>query len=89
MLRVGPVGYGAAAKLVQGLTGSVRGRVQSIDVTADGSQLRLLLDDATEVRFGTASDLVTKLVRLETALGAAGDRVVRVIDVSTPEVVVQ
>ncbi len=84
-----PVGYGAAAKLVQGLTGSVRGRVQSIDVTADGSQLRLLLDDATEVRFGTASDLVTKLVRLETALGAAGDRVVRVIDVSTPEVVVQ
>ena len=84
-----PVGYGAAAKLVQGLTGSVRGRVQSIDVTADGSQLRLLLDDATEVRFGAASDLVTKLVRLETALGAAGDQVVRVIDVSTAEVVVQ
>ena len=84
-----PVGYGAAAKLVQGLTGSVRGRVQSIDVTADGSQLRLLLDDATEVRFGAASDLVTKLVRLETALGAAGDQVVHVIDVSTPEVVVQ
>ena len=84
-----PVGYGAAARLVQGLTGSVRGRVQSIDVTADGSQLRLLLDDATEVRFGAASDLVTKLVRLETALGAAGDQVVRVIDVSTAEVVMR
>ena len=82
-------GYGAAAELVQGLTGSVRGRVQSIDVTADGSQLRLLLDDATEVRFGAASDLVTKLVRLETALGAAGDQVITVIDVSTAEVVVQ
>ncbi|HEX4982715.1 MAG TPA: FtsQ-type POTRA domain-containing protein [Ilumatobacteraceae bacterium] len=84
-----PVGYGAAAKLVQGLTGSVRGRVQSIDVTADGSQLRLLLDDATEVRFGAATDLVTKLVRLETALGEIGDQIVRIIDVSTPEVVVQ
>jgi cell division protein FtsQ len=84
-----PVGYGAAAKLVQGLTGSVRGRVQSIDVTADGSQLRLLLDDATEVRFGAATDLVTKLVRLETALGEIGDQIVRVIDVSTAEVVVQ
>ncbi|HWM18309.1 MAG TPA: FtsQ-type POTRA domain-containing protein [Ilumatobacteraceae bacterium] len=84
-----PVGYGAAARLVQGLTGSVRGRVQSIDVTADGSQLRLLLDDATEVRFGAASDLVTKLVRLETALGATGDQVVSVIDVSTAEVVMR
>jgi cell division protein FtsQ len=84
-----PVGYAAAAELVRGLTGSVRGRVQSIDVTADGSQLRLLLDDATEVRFGAAEDLVTKLVRLETALGAAGDQVVRVIDVSTDVVVVQ
>ncbi len=84
-----PVGYGAAARLVQGLTGSVRGRVQSIDVTADGSQLRLLLDDGTEVRFGAATDLVTKLVRLETALGAAGDQVVSVIDVSTAEVVMR
>jgi cell division protein FtsQ len=84
-----PVGYAAAAELVRGLTGSVRGRVQSIDVTADGSQLRLLLDDATEVRFGAAEDLVTKLVRLETALRAAGDQVVRVIDVSTDVVVVQ
>jgi cell division protein FtsQ len=84
-----PVGYGAAAKLVQGLTGSVRGRVQSIDVTADGAQLRLLLDDSTEVRFGAATDLVTKLVRLETALGAVGDEVVSVIDVSTAEVVMR
>jgi cell division protein FtsQ len=84
-----PVGYGAAAKLVQGLTGSVRGRVQSIDVTADGAQLRLLLDDATEVRFGAATDLVTKLVRLETALGAVGDQVISVIDVSTAEVVMR
>jgi cell division protein FtsQ len=84
-----PVGYAAAAELVRGLTGSVRGRVQSIDVTADGSQLRLLLDDAMEVRFGAADDLVTKLVRLETALGAAGDQVVSVIDVSTDVVVVR
>jgi cell division septal protein FtsQ len=84
-----PVGYAAAAELVRGLTGSVRGRVRAIDVTADGSQLRLMLDDDTEVRFGAADDLVTKLVRLETALGAAGDQVVSVIDVSTAEVVVQ
>jgi cell division protein FtsQ len=84
-----PVGYAAAAELVRGLTGSVRGRVESIDVTADGSQLRLLLDDSTEVRFGAADDLVTKLVRLETALGAAGDQVVSVIDVSTDVVVVR
>jgi cell division septal protein FtsQ len=84
-----PVGYAAAAELVRGLTGSVRGRVQSIDVTSDGSQLRLLLDDSTEVRFGAADDLVTKLVRLETALGAAGDQVMSVIDVSTDVVVVR
>jgi cell division protein FtsQ len=84
-----PIGYAAAAELVQGLTGSVRGRVQSVDVTADGSQLRLLLEGGTEVRFGAATDLVTKLVRLETVLGQAGDQVLQVIDVSTDEVPVR
>jgi cell division protein FtsQ len=82
-------GYAAAAELVLGLTPSVRGRTASIDVTADGSQLRLFLDDGTEVRFGAANDLITKLVRLETVLGPATEAGATVIDVSTAEVTIR
>jgi cell division protein FtsQ len=81
-----PVGYAAAAELVQALTPGVRSRVASVDVTADASSLRLLLDDGTEVRFGAANDLLTKLVRLETVLPRAVEQQATVIDVSTAEV---
>lgn len=84
-----PTGYAAAAELVQALSGSVRGRVAAVDVTADGSQLRLLLDDGTEVRFGAANDLLVKLVRLENVIDRADDEGARVIDVSTAEVTLQ
>jgi len=90
-----PFGYAAASELAKNLTASVRGRVDRIDVTADGSRLALLLDDGTEVRFGEARDLLNKLVRLETVLDqiareqAAGtvvdDGVPDAIDVSTAE----
>ena len=63
-----PQGFGAAASLVQALTPELRARAQSVSVTPDGSDLRLLLDDGAEVRFGAAQDLVTKLVRLQTRL---------------------
>jgi cell division septal protein FtsQ len=81
-----PVGYSAAAELVRNLTPGVRGRVASMSVSADGSDLRLLLLDGPEIRFGAANDLLTKLVRLETVLPTVADQPVTVIDVSTPEV---
>jgi cell division protein FtsQ len=81
-----PVGYAAAAELVQALTPGVRARVASVDVTADASNLVLRLDDGTEVRFGAANDLLTKLVRLETVLPRAVEQQATVIDVSTAEV---
>jgi cell division protein FtsQ len=81
-----PVGYAAAAELVRGLTPGVRARVASVDVTADASNLRLLLVDGPEVRFGAANDLLTKLVRLETVLPTVADQPITSIDVSTPEV---
>lgn len=84
-----PVGYAAAAELVQALTPSVRGRVMSVDVTGDGSQLRLLLEGGVEVRFGAADDLLVKLVRLENVLDRAIDERATVIDVSTAEVTVR
>jgi cell division protein FtsQ len=84
-----PPAYAAAAELVQALTSSVRGRVVSIDVTGDGSSLTMALDDGIEVRFGAASDLLAKLVRLETALPIAVERGATVIDVSTPEVTIR
>lgn len=84
-----PVGYAAAAELVQALTPSVRGRVASVDVTGDGSQLRLLLDDGTEVRFGAADDLLVKLVRLENVIDRALAERATIIDVSTAEVTVR
>ncbi len=81
-----PRGYAAAAELAKNLTGSVRGSVRSIEVTADGSRLVMHLDDEVDVRFGEARDLFAKLVRLETVLSAGGVQGPRVIDVSTSEV---
>ena len=88
-----PAGYAAAAELVQALTGSVRGRVTSIEVNADGSSMRMFLDDGSpdgmEVRFGAATDLLAKLVRLETVIADAIATGANVVDVSTAEVTVQ
>ena len=81
-----PRGYAAAAELAKNLTGTVRGRVTSIDVTSDGSQLSLQLDGGLSVRFGEARDLFAKLVRLETVLSSGTDLPPGVIDVSTREV---
>ena len=80
-----PQGYKAAAELADNLTGSVRGLVERIEVTANGSRLSMWLDDGSEVRFGEARDLFVKLVRLETVLSANPDRPPGPIDVSTSE----
>jgi cell division protein FtsQ len=81
-----PQGYKAAAELADNLTGSVRGSVDRIEVTANASRLSLWLVDGTEVRFGEARDLFVKLVRLETVLSVNPDRAPgRPIDVSTDE----
>ena len=51
-----PPGFGAAASLVQALTPRAAGRRRSrSSVTPDGSDLRLLLDDGIEVRFGAGT----------------------------------
>ena len=63
----------------------MRGKVDHIEVTADGSRLAMYLDDGTEVRFGEARDLFTKLVRLETVLMTNPDREPGTIDVSTSQ----
>ncbi len=81
-----PRGYAAASELSKNLTGSVRGRVDRIDVAADGTQLVMYLVDGVEVRFGEARDLFAKLVRLETVLSSGGASESTVIDVSTNEV---
>lgn len=91
-----PPGYAAAAELVQALTATVRGQVQSVHVTSDGSLLSMFIDDVDadgevrsggiEVRFGAANDLLVKLVRLENILPVAIDEGARLIDVSTAEV---
>ncbi len=80
-----PQGFSAAASLLQALTPELRARAESVAVAADGTDLRLLLNDGIEARFGAARDLVVKLVRLQTSLDdlAAG---VSYIDVSTNEV---
>lgn len=93
-----PFGYVAASELAMSLTPSLRGRVEAIDVTADGAALAMHLDGDVEVRFGDVYNLIDKLVRLETVLAevarqqqaaeAAGDPVPEapaVIDVSTRE----
>jgi cell division protein FtsQ len=81
-----PQGYAAASELAKNLTGSIRGQVSYISVTADGSRLSIFLDDETEVRFGAARDLFNKLLRLETTLANNPEREPGVIDVSTSEV---
>lgn len=77
-----PRGYVGAAELAKNLTGSVRGQVEHIEVTADGQRLTMLLQDGTEVRFGDYRNLFTKLVRLETRL-ADPEREPGPIDVAT------
>lgn len=79
-------GPAAAAELVQALTTAVRQRVVEIDVTADGSDLTLVLDGDVTVEFGEARDLLVKLVRLEATLPVAAERGAQVVDVSTAEV---
>jgi cell division protein FtsQ len=83
--EIAPQGYTAAAELAKNLTGTVRGRVEHIEVTADGSRLVMYLDDGTEVRFGEARDLFSKLVRLETVLMQNPEREPGTIDVSTSQ----
>jgi len=83
--EIAPQGYKAAAELAKNLTVDVRGKVDHIEVTADGSRLVMFLDDGTEVRFGEARDLFTKLVRLETVLLSNPDREPGTIDVSTSQ----
>ena len=78
-----PEGYAAAAELAKNLTGSVRGQVDRIEVTANGSSLVMWLRDGSDVRFGEARDLFTKLVRLETLLALEPEREPGPIDVST------
>jgi cell division protein FtsQ len=80
-----PQGYQGAAELAKNLTGTVRGRVERLEVTANGSRLVMWLDDGSEVRFGEARDLFAKLVRLETVLTQNPDREPGPIDVSTSQ----
>jgi len=90
-----PVGYSSAASLVTKLTPNIRGRVESMLVTADGSDLVMTLTSPAgpiEVRFGSPvgdNAQIEKLVRLERKLDDIGDDPVSVIDVSTSEVTVR
>jgi cell division protein FtsQ len=81
-----PTGFRAAASLIEALTPTMESMAQSVQVTADGSDLRLLLAEGIEVRFGASQDLVAKLVRLQTWLDVGRDGAVRTVDVSTDEV---
>ncbi len=81
-----PTGFRAAASLVDALTPTMEAVAESIVVTADGSDVRLLLAGGIEVRFGASQDLVAKLVRLQTWLEIGQDAAVRTVDVSTDEV---
>jgi cell division protein FtsQ len=88
-----PVGPSAAASLVTKLTPEIRQRLDSMVVTPDGTDLRLVVSNGEappiEVRFGSAvgdNDQIEKLVRLARQLDDLGDEPVRVIDVSTSDV---
>ena len=83
-----PTGHIGAARLADVLTGTVRDRVAELRVDAAGTDLEMVLDDNTRVRFGAARDLFDKLVRLETVLTASSPPAGSVIDVSTDEVTV-
>ena len=87
-------GPAAAAELVQSLTPGIRQRVRLIEVTADGSQLTVVMNPwdiapdgpVVRVNFGATTDLLVKLVRLEAVLATAAERRAEQIDVSTVEV---
>ena len=64
----------------------MRAIAASVVVAPDASDLRLLLTDGVEVRFGAGTDLVAKLVRLQTWLDIGRDGAVTSVDVSTDEV---
>jgi cell division septal protein FtsQ len=84
-----PRGFAAAASLVQAMTPQMARRAESVAVAPDGGDLRLQLRGGAEVRFGTAEDLVAKLVRLQTVLADHADQPISVIDVSTNEVTIR
>jgi cell division protein FtsQ len=75
----------AAATLVSAL-GDLRAETKSVSISVDSSDLRMLLMDGTEVRFGQAEDLITKLVRLRARLNQPDTNRVRYIDVATAEI---
>ncbi len=87
-------GPAAAAELVQALTPGIRQRVQAMEVAQDGSELVVVMAPwegsadtaAVRVHFGSTSDLLVKLVRLEAVLETAAQRNATEIDVSTVEV---
>ena len=79
-------GFIAAANLVQSLTPELRAQVSSVDVTGNGSDLRMALTEGREVRFGPGRDLVVKLVRLQTKLDVLAGTGFQYVDVSTDDV---
>lgn len=87
------VGHAAAAALVTKLTPEVRARLVTIEVTADGREMGLVLTGVdggpdVVVRLGSAisdNDQIEKLVRLERILDDADGAGVTQIDVSTAE----
>jgi cell division protein FtsQ len=89
------IGYSSAASIVTKLTPEIRSRVESMTVTPDGSDLRLILTSERgpiEVRFGSAlgeNAQIEKLVRLQRTLDDVGVKPITVIDVSTSEVTVR
>lgn len=83
-----PRGYAAASELARNLTPPVRGRVATLEVTADGTSLNMILDDGRLVRFGEARELFAKLVRLDRVLTSGEELAEGPIDVSTEEVTV-
>jgi cell division septal protein FtsQ len=84
-----PPGYVGAATLGRTLTGSILDRVSLVQVDEAGSDLVVVLDDDTEIRFGAARDLFAKLVRLETVYASGAASSAAVIDVSTDEVTIR
>jgi len=81
-----PQGFVAASNLVTALTPELRALAGSVSVSADGSDLRLILTDGREVRFGQGRDLVSKLVRLQTKLDDLTFGGFQYVDVSTNEI---
>jgi cell division protein FtsQ len=81
-----PIGYAAASELAKNLTPRIRGQISFVEVRADGSQLDLLLDNGTRIRFGEARDFFAKLIRVEAILAEGDLDGTEVIDVSTNEV---